>query len=182
VVVPLVLLLVAFGIRTLPPAPALGVLSAVVVLGLLGGVTMATTPHSQAGRVADVLNANAKAGDLVVYCPDQLAPGIEARLTVTGVDRLTLPPQANPAVVDWTNYEARIAALKPKVLADGIADYVRAAPDATVWFVSGVGYRTHTQVCPALHNRLIDALGFPGQVLSRDGRGYEKASLERFPR
>jgi mannosyltransferase len=182
VVVPLVLLLVAFGIRTLPPAPSLGVLSTVVVLGLLASLTIATTPHTQAGRIAEVLNADAKTGDLIVYCPDQLAPGVESLLTVTGVDRLTLPPQQNPAVVDWTSYEARIAALKPKVLADGIADYVRATPDATVWFVSGVGYRTHTQVCPALHNRLIGALGFPGQVLSREGRGGEKASLERFPR
>jgi hypothetical protein len=182
VVVPLVLLLVAFGIRTLPPVPSLGVLSAVVVLGLLGSLTMATTPHSQAGQIADVLNTDAKAGDLIVYCPDQLAPGVEARLTVTGVDRLTLPPQANPAIVDWTAYEVRIAELRPKVLADGIADYVHSSPDATVWFVSGIGYRTHTQVCPALHNRLIDALGFPGQVLSREGRGSEKASLERFPR
>jgi hypothetical protein len=182
VVVPLVLLLIAFGIRTLPPAPALGVLVAVVVLGLLGSLTQATTPHSQADRVADVLNAEAKPGDLIVYCPDQLAPGVEARLTVTGLDRLTLPQQANPAVVDWTDYEARIAALRPKVLADGIADYLHATADATVWFVSGEGYRTHARICPALHTRLADALGPPVQVLTRDGRGYEKASLERFPR
>lgn len=182
VVVPLVLLLVAFGILTLPPVASVGTLSGVVVFGLLAGLTQATTPHSQAGRIADAINAEAKTGDLIVYCPDQLAPGVEARLTVEGVDRLTLPQQADPAVVDWTDYEARIDALKPKALADGIADYVHSNADATVWFVSGAGYRTHTQVCPALHNRLIAALGFPAQVLSREGRGYEKASLERFPR
>jgi hypothetical protein len=182
VVVPFVLLLVAFGIRTLPPAPSAGVLSAVVVLGLLGGLTQATTPHSQAGRVADALNAQAATGDLIVYCPDQLAPAVEARLAVPGVDRLTMPPQANPAVVDWTNYEERIAVLKPKVLVDGIADFVHASPNATVWFVSGAGYRTHVQLCAALHSRLIAALGFPGQVLTPYGRGYEKISLERFPR
>lgn len=182
VVLPLVLLLVAFGIRTLPPAAGVGVLSAVVVFGLLAGLTAATTPHTQAGRIADALDAEGKAGDLIIYCPDQLAPGVEAELTLTGLNTLTLPPQANPAVVDWTDYEAQIDALRPKVLADGIGDYVRSKPNATVWFVSGVGYRTHTQVCPALHNRLVDELGFPGQVLTRDGRGAEKASLERFPR
>lgn len=182
VVVPLVLLLLAFGIRTLPPASGFGVLSAVVVLGLLGSLTIATTPHSHAGRVADVINAEGKAGDLIVYCPDQLAPGVEAELTVTGLDRITLPAQRDPAVVDWTDYEAQIDELKPRVMAEGIADYVRSVPDATVWFVSGAGYRTHTQICPALHNRLVAELGVPGQVLAREGRGYEKAALERFPR
>jgi hypothetical protein len=182
VVVPLVLLLVAFGIRTLPPAAGLGTLAAIVGLGLLGSLTMATTPHSQAGRVADVINAEGKTGDLIVYCPDQLAPAVERELTVTGLDTLTLPPQANPAVVDWTAYEARIDALRPKVLADGIADYARSTPDATIWFVSGAGYRTHLQLCPALHNRLVAELGVPGHMLTRDGRGVEEASLERFPR
>lgn len=182
VVVPFVLLLVAFGIRTLPPAPSLGVLSGVVVLGLLGGLTQATTPHSQAGGIADVLNAQARAGDLIVYCPDQLAPAVEARLRIPEVDRLTMPPEANPAVVDWTDYEKRIALLKPKVLVDGIADFVHASPNATVWFVSGAGYRTHVQLCAALHSRLIATLGFPGQVLTPFGRGFEKAGLERFPR
>ncbi|HUR73893.1 MAG TPA: hypothetical protein VMZ00_06430 [Sporichthya sp.] len=182
VVVPLVLMLVAFGIRTLPPKAGLGVLAAVVGLGLCGSLTIATTPHSQAGGVAEVINTEGKAGDLIVYCPDQLAPGVEAELTVTGVNTLTLPPQAKPAVVDWTDYEAHIAALRPKVLADGIADYVSSTPNATIWFVLGSGYRTHAQLCPALHNRLVAALGIPGQVPLRDGRGYEQATLERFPR
>jgi hypothetical protein len=182
VVLPLALLLVAFGIRVLPPAGAVGVLSVFVVFGLLGGLTQATTPHTQAGRVADVLNAQAKTGDLIVYCPDQLAPAVEARLTVPGVDRLTLPQQADPAVIDWTDYEKRIAVLRPKTLVDGIVDLVHASPDATVWFISGAGYRTHVQLCSALHTRLIAALGAPGQVLTPYGRGYEKESLERFPR
>jgi hypothetical protein len=132
--------------------------------------------------VADVLNAEAEPGDLVVYCPDQLAPGLESELTVSGLEKLTLPTQPNPAVVDWTDYEARIAAVKPKAMVDGIAAYARSAPDITVWFVSGGGYRTHAKLCQALHDRLIVELGFPGQVLTREGRGYEKASLERFPR
>lgn len=182
VVVPLVLLLVAFGIRTLPPIAGVGVLSAVVLFSLLGSLTVVTTPHTQAGGIAEVLNTEGRTGDLIVYCPDQLAPAVEAELDVTGLNTLTLPPQVNPAVVDWTDYEAQIATLKPKVLADGIGDYVRSSPNATVWFVSGGGYRTHAQVCPALHNRLIAELGFPSQVVTRDGRGAEKASLERFPR
>ncbi len=182
VVVPLVLLLLAFGIRTLPPAAGVGVLGTMAALGLLGSLTIATTPHTQAGRVAAALNAESRAGDLVVYCPDQLAPGVEAELRVTGLEKLTLPAQANPAVVDWTDYEAQIAGLKPKVLAEGIADYARSAADVTIWFVSGGGYRTHAKLCQSLHDRLVAELGFPGQVLTREGRGFEKASLERFPR
>ena len=181
VVVPLVLLLLAFGIRTLPPAAGVAVLGTMVALGLLGSLTIATTPHTQAGRIAKVLNAESKPGDLVVYCPDQLAPGVEAELTAAGLDKLTLPAQSNPAVVDWTDYEARIAAIRPKALADGIGEYV-AASDATVWLVFGVGYHANDRVCGALHNRLVAELGVPGQVLTRDGRGFEKGALERFPR
>lgn len=181
VVVPLVLLLLAFGILTLPPLVGTALVSFMVVMGLLGSVTIATTPHSQTGRVADVLNADAREGDLVLYCPDQLAPGVEAELTVSGLEKLTLPAQPNPAVVDWTDYEARIAALRPKVIADGIGAYVEAS-DATVWLVFGVGYFANDRVCGAVHNRLVAELGVPAQVLTRDGRGYEKAALERFPR
>ncbi len=166
VVVPMVLLLVAFGIRTLPPAAGAGTLGAVVVLGLLGSLTMATTPHSQAGRVADVINAQGKAGDLVVYCPDQLAPGVEAELTVTGLNTLTMPPQANPLVVDWTDYEANIDALKPKVLADGIADYARSSPERDR--LVRLGHRL-----PDPHPALPRAAQPPGRRAGHPGPGVD---------
>jgi mannosyltransferase len=182
VVVPLILLLLAFGVRTLPPVAGVPVLAALVGLGLLGSLTIATTPHTQAGRVADAINASARPGDLVVYCPDQLAPAVERLLDQPGLDRLTLPRQPDPRVVDWTDYSQAVGAIRPKAIADRIVGYLDSAPDATVWFVLGTGYRTHTKVCPALHNRLVAEIGVPATVLERDGRGYEKASLERFPR
>ncbi|GAA0625399.1 hypothetical protein GCM10009547_30870 [Sporichthya brevicatena] len=182
VVVPLVLLLLVFGVLTLPPVAGVSVLATFATLGLLGSLTMATTPHTQAGRIAALLNENSKPGDLVVYCPDQLAPAVESELTATGLEKLTLPAQANPAVVDWTDYEEQIAKLSPRVLADGIADYVQAGSNVTVWYVSGVGYRTHSRVCISLRDRLVAELGIPALVHDRTGRGYEKASLERFRR
>ncbi|MGQ0630776.1 MAG: hypothetical protein ACT4P1_07005 [Sporichthyaceae bacterium] len=183
VVVPVVVLLIAFGVITLPRTAGLTVLSLLVSLGLLGGLTVATTDHSHAGRVADALNSRADAGDLLVYCPDQLAPGVEARLQVPGLERLTLPAQADPTVVDWTDYTDAIDALRLRRLAEDIADVVKADPSAAIWLVTSVStYRTHTEVCDPLRTRLVAALGAPNQVLDGTARGGEKAVLERFTR
>lgn len=182
VVVPMVLLLVAFGIRTLPPGVGVATLATVVVFGLLGGLTIARTTHTHAGRVAAALNEQAAPGDLLVYCPDQLAPGVEARLEVAAVDRLTLPRQMNPSVVDWTDYTERIDALKLRRVAEEIAAVVRGETGSSVWLISGDGYRTHTAVCDPLRTRLVALLGVPATVLTDGARGHEKAALERFSR
>lgn len=180
VVIPTVVLLLAFGIRVLPRRPAAVVLAAMVGLGLAGGQTMATTPHSHAGAVAAELNDAAGRGDVVVYCPDQLAPGVEARLDVRGVDRVTVPAQTDPAVVDWTDYEARIDALRLPRIAEEIAGSVKADPDASAWLVLGENYRTHKKICDPLRTLLVAELGIPVEMHSRNSRGHEKATLERF--
>ncbi|MGQ0623178.1 MAG: glycosyltransferase family 39 protein [Sporichthyaceae bacterium] len=183
VVVPVVVLLIAFGIVTLPRTAGLAVLSLLVGLGLLGGVTVATTDHSHAGRVADALGARAGAGDLLVYCPDQLAPGVEARLDVPGLERVSLPAQRDPRVVDWTDYTDAVDALRLRRLAEDITDVIKADPGAAVWLITAVNpYRTHTEVCDPLRTRLVAALGVPNQVLDGTARGGEKAVLERFTR
>ncbi len=183
VVVPMIVLLVAFGILTLPRVAAVPVLGLLVGLGLLGSLTIAQTPHSQGGRIADVLNVKARSGDLIVYCPDQLAPAVEARLDVRGLERITLPKQRNPAIVDWVDYTERLAATSPRSIAEKVTNYVESDTDAAVWFISGsINYRTHQAVCGPLRTRLIASLGVPAVAASNAGRGYEKATLERFAR
>lgn len=182
VVVPGVVLLVAYGILTLPRVAAVPVLGLLVGLGLLGSLTIVDTPHSRGGAVADILNAKAKAGDLIVYCPDQLAPAVEARLDVRGLNRITLPRQKNPRVIDWVDYTARLAATSPRSIADKVTAYVDADPNAAVWYVFGANYRTHEAVCGPLRTRLVASLGVPQLLYPRVGRGWEKAGLERFAR
>lgn len=185
VVVPLVILLVAFGLLTLPRAATLPVLAGVVAVGLVAGLTIVRTTHTHAGRIADVLNARAKPGDLVVYCPDQLAPAIEARLSPKkdlALDRLTVPRQTDPRLVDWIDYTERLEAMGARGAAEDVLTYVRGAETSAVWFVLGKNYRTHEEVCGPLRTRLAASLGVPTVVLSGAARGYEKASLERFGR
>jgi hypothetical protein len=183
VVVPMVLLLVAFGVLTLPRAAALPVLVGLVGVSLAGSLTVVRTTHSHAGEVADAINARARPGDLVVYCPDQLAPAIEARLDPDlEVDRLTVPRQDDPRIVNWVDYTRRIQSTGSRYAAETVLAYLKTAETASVWYVAGKNYRTHENVCAPLRTRLVAALGVPGMVLPGTARGYEKATLERFAR
>ena len=55
--------------------------------GLLTGHGENGQQRTQAAQVAAVLNVQAQAGDLVVYCPDQLGPAVDRLLRGAGCDR-----------------------------------------------------------------------------------------------
>jgi hypothetical protein len=180
VVVPLVMLLMGVGVTRLPRKVGHAVLAILVSIGVAGGITVATTPHTQAGQIAGILNQDAGYGDLVVYCPDQLAPAIETRLHVLGVTRIELPAEKNPYVIDWTDYLSRLAGFNAQATARSITSYLKTQADAAVWLVSAWGYDTHTAVCGPLRDRLTAALGPPVLMHDSDAPGIEKAALERF--
>jgi hypothetical protein len=177
VVVPLVLLVLALGVGTLPRRAGAVVLAALVAVGLSASTTVATGLHSRAGRVADALNMQARPGDLIVYCPDQLAPAVEARLHLAGVTRLELPSQPNPLVINWVDYADRIAAIS---LPDSAAQIEGSAKGHTVWWVGGFRYRTHNQLCGDLHSRLLADLGSSSVLIPNTGQAFERPVLERF--
>jgi mannosyltransferase len=183
VVVPMVVLLIAFGILALPRAASVPLLAALVGVSLAAGLTIVRTTHSHAGDVADAINERARPGDLVVYCPDQLAPAIEARLQPDlEVDRLTVPRQSDPRIVNWIDYTRRIESMGPRYAAETVLAYLKSAETASVWYVAGKNYRTHENVCGPLRTRLVAALGVPSTVVAGTARGHEKATLERFAR
>ena len=184
VVVPMLIVLLAFGVRQIPGRAGTGVLAALLVVGLSGGVTEATTPHTQAGRVADVLNENVRKGDLIVYCPDQLAPAVEERLTLSSkVNRMTLPSQPDPRIVDWTDYTQRLSVVSPRSTASRITSYLKNQPEGSVWMVSSRSYGGALNgVCDPMKVLLIDGLGVPTVALNANGRGLENAIVERFTR
>jgi hypothetical protein len=179
VVLPLVLLVLALGIGTLPRRAAAVVLAAFVMVGLTASTTMATALHSRAGRVADALNKQARPGDLIVYCPDQLAPAVEARLHLDGVTRLELPTQPNRLVINWVDYADRIAAVSLPAIA---AQIEGTAKSHAVWWVGGLRYRTHNQLCGELHRRLLAGLGSSSVLVPNTGQAFERPVLERFGR
>jgi hypothetical protein len=183
VVVPLVVLLLGFGLSRLPRRAGTAGLSVLLALGLAASVVMVRAPHSHGSEIAADLNARARPGDLLLFCPDQLAPAVERTLRVPGVRQQTLPSEADPAVVNWVDYRARTTAINTRTVATGLEKFVRSVPHASLWFVFSRGYwTTHSSICGPLNTRLIGALGVPHSWRSFAGAGHEGAAVEQFRR
>ena len=83
------LLLAGLGIGLLPSrATVTGLLALISVLGLLGGRSLNGDERTNAAEVATRIQQQARPGDVVGYCPDQLAPAVH---------RVLVQRQASPA-------------------------------------------------------------------------------------
>ena len=147
VVVPLVLALAGRGLAGLPRWLAPAALAALAVFGVAVNVDEARRDRSQGEQVADALDAQADDGDVVVACPDQLAPAV-LRYLDTPLTVLTHPPTDDPRFVDWYDYSERIAGAAPGDTAAAAADH--AGPTAAIWLVTAPGYRGFETDCDRL--------------------------------
>jgi len=177
IVFPFFVLLVARGFTMLRDARVLAsILAVAVALGFVGGVRNVLTQRTQAPGVASVLRREAKPGDLVVYCPDQIGPSVH-RLVQAGLDEVVYPSFARPDLIDWVDYKKRLAAAKP-------ADFAHAAlaraGGHTIWYITAPGYITHVGVCEALSDDFAAARGRIQRTLS-DEKIFEKPALQMFP-
>ncbi|HEX5094591.1 MAG TPA: glycosyltransferase family 39 protein [Acidimicrobiia bacterium] len=180
IVFPFFVILAARGVMTLGDRwIRVGVLVVVVSLGFAGGVRNVTEQRTQAGQVAAVLKAEAQPGDVVVYCPDQLAPAVHRLLgDDRGLDEVTYPAFGPPAFVDWTDYQERLDATDHDAFAQ---DALARAEGKTLWYVTGPGYPNHHGVCEAM----ADSFGAAGReriprVLANEDY-FEKPGLVQFP-
>jgi hypothetical protein len=149
IVFPFFVLLVARGLTLLSdPRIQGGVVAVVLAFGFAGGVLNATTDRTRAGDVATVLRHEARPGDVVVYCPDQLGPAVH-RLTPKGLNEFTYPRFGNPAFVDWVDYTKTLSETNAKAFAD---EALNRAQGHTLWFVYSTTYITHQKVCSKLSN------------------------------
>ena len=176
VVLPLVLLLAGLGTTVfLRPPVRVGILVVLAVTGLWFAGRNVVTDRTQAGAVADVLQAQWRPGDVVAYCPDQLGPAV-SRLLPAERAGVTYPTGTPPDRVDWAGYARRMAAGDPVAFA-GTLDQ-RAGP-GTVWLVWSSGYRTLGRSCEELTDALADRRGPPDpSVVS--GSQFEHAWLFRY--
>lgn len=180
VVVPLALLLVVLGLSALPARHAVRATAVLAAVGLLAGATIVTSQKTQAGEVAEALNIGATAGDVVIYCPDQLAVAVQRRLHAPRLVQLTRPAQPNPGIVDWTDYTERIERESHGPL---LRRAVAASQQGrTVWLVTAPSsmYRTHAEDCPDLQSELVTRLGEPERVVEAAPNTYERAEVLRF--
>jgi mannosyltransferase len=176
IVFPLFVLLVARGFTTLYDDRVLAaVLIVAITLAFAGGVRNLTTQRTQAGTVAAVLRAEAKGGDLVVYCPDQVATAVH-RLAPHGLDEVVYPSFAGPELIDWVDYKERLAAADVNAFA---RDALARANGHTLWYVSAPGYRTHAGTCEALSDAFAAARPRQ-QRTNSDEQILEKPALQEF--
>jgi hypothetical protein len=155
----------------------LAVITTAAVLGLLGGLENVDTQRSQAGRIARAIEATARPGDIVAYCPDQLGPGV-SRLLGDGYVQLTYPAERPPEIVDWVDYEKRVDAADPVAFADALD--ARAGTGHDVFLVWSGGYRTHEGVCERVVGRLAERRATTRPVQARPKKYFEYSELHRF--
>jgi mannosyltransferase len=155
-------------------------LTVVVLLGFWGGQRNVTDDRTQAGQVADVLLAEAKPGDAVVYCPDQLGPAVDRLLSDRkGLVQVTFPRGGSPKLIDWVDYRNRVARTDPAKFAANVLGQVGA--DKTVWYVENPSYEGYVGKCEGLAAALSQQR--PGAVtrVVGDDQDYEGESLIQFP-
>jgi hypothetical protein len=97
------ILLVALGTTTLlSPRVRVVVVAIAAAAGLVSCAQNVTTQRTQANSVAAVINAQARPGDVIGFCPDQLGPSVYRQVdNPSQYHMITFPRETSPAIVDW---------------------------------------------------------------------------------
>ncbi|MGQ0823413.1 MAG: glycosyltransferase family 39 protein [Actinomycetota bacterium] len=176
IVWPMFVIVIARGVVTLADVRIrMTVLAVIVALGFASGVRNATEQRTQAGEVATALRSLARPGDLIVYCPDQLGPGVH-RLLPGGFDQVTFPDLDPPALVNWVDYDERVGAVDPNAFAAAV---LARAGAGTLWLVTGPGYPTLGGKCEAISEALAQERSRTAIVNAKE-EFFEKPGLQQF--
>ncbi|MFO7590767.1 MAG: glycosyltransferase family 39 protein [Acidimicrobiia bacterium] len=155
VVFPLFVLLVAYGLTAFGDRRVrAGVLVVVVLLGFWGAARNIDELRTQAAESTAVIRAEARPGDLVVYCPDQIGPSASRLLAGEDLRQVTFPDLARPERINWVDYRERIDSADPAVFARRV---LREAGDATVYFVAAPGYNNVAGKCEDIAGALAES-------------------------
>lgn len=179
VIFPLVILVAAYGLRTLADRRLLAVvLTVAALLGLVGGVRNLVFRRTSADRVVELIQERGgQPGDLVVYCPDQLGPDV-TRVLPDSFREATFPDGGDPRIVDWVDYGERMAAADPQAFG---AEMLDRAEGRTIWYVWMPGYRTLDKQCEKVNNTFGNARPGNEQLLEPDTSVFERHVLWRHP-
>jgi len=174
------ILLVATGISLVAGNYLRLALTAVVVLlGVMGSADNIDAERSHAPEIAAAVSGAAQPGDVVAYCPDQLAPPVD-RLLRPGLEQMTYPTDSTPQRVNWVNYAARIATQDPVAFVRKVDQ--AAGPGNDVWLVWADGYGAYGDRCGAIA-RELDAVR-PGAEepisISHATNYFEPSNLRRY--
>jgi len=174
IVTPLLLLLAARGIQMLGKPVGTVALVAIVVLGLAVSTDNLRRDRSQGQEAAEWINGAVAAGDIVLFCPDQVGPAT-VRYLNTDVERRAYPT-GDGYVVDWRDYLETAASIDPVQFARAAST---ATGDGTIWLVQGTGYHLIDPSCALLAAELSNLRPMEGCVPFRPV--FEHMSVFRFP-
>ncbi len=175
------LVLVALGLMTMrePRLRAVIVLVAAAA-GLAVGAENVNTQRTQAGPVAAVLGAQARPGDIVAYCPDQLGPALYRLTSTRGYDQITYPRRQSPAIIDWIDYKKAIDAASPSAFVHEVQSLAGASH--LIWLVWAPGYQGYGTRCETIASDLLQSPGYGGHnwVTQRPSKYYEPMDLTEY--
>ncbi len=176
VFVPLVVLVAVGSLSLASPKIRAGVLAVAAAAGLAVAVPQVFTQRTQAPRVAAVVSARARPGDVVSICPDQLGPAVDRLLPQHRYRLLTFPRGTSPAFVDWVDYKA--VATHTKV-APYVARVEALARGHTIWIVTADGYQGFDDKCALIAQELLQEPGTTARawVSQSPTRYYEPMAL-----
>jgi uncharacterized membrane protein len=171
----LVIVVAGIGAARLSPRRRRAVLAALCVAGLTSSAAVQTQPSkTQASAIARTIRSGAHSGDVVVYCPDQLAPAV-SRLLPHTLRQQAFPAGATVATVDWVNYGVRNRAASPDAFATTVLRVARGVP---IWLVDVPhGYATFGDKCARLRLLLSHGRVEQARIRSRPHAYYEFANL-----
>ncbi len=176
------IVLVALGTTTLLSTKVrVGLIAVAVAAGMVGSIQNITTQRTQAPSVAAVINAQARPGDIIAFCPDQLGPDTYRVITDSSrYDMTTFPRGTSPVFVDWVDYEKTVhhTSITPFVNTL-VAD---AGTTHHIWLVWQPGYQTYSVKCSQIASALLDNphLGGHNWVTPAPSRYYEPMTLTEF--
>lgn len=178
VVVPMALALAGRGLAGLPGRAAAAALAAVAVLSVAVAIDDIRRDRSQGEQAADAIDsarlADGSADDVLVICPDQLAPAV-LRYVDAPMTTLTYPPTADARLVDWYDYRQRIDEAAVDQIA---AEADSASGSGTVWLAMAPGYHGFGKRCEDLAATLGNGRGSETVVAARPV--YEPMTLLRY--
>ena len=155
-----------------------GLLAVVIALGFMSGIRNSRTDRTQATEIAKVLIEDAKPGDVVGFCPDQLAPDVARLLASTNsLGLYAFPNLQGPELIDWTDYELRNKRSNPEKYARAL---IAKAGNHDVWFVWAGGYRTFGIKCERVVGELTRERGNREIVITSKPKFYQRMGLDRY--
>jgi mannosyltransferase len=180
VAVPLVVVVAGLGIATLAPNRRWTALAIVGVCGLWLATVDVASPRTPAARVVDALAVHSQPGDVVVYCPDQLAPAVHRLLGQRQLDlaEVVVPLGSTPSRVDWVDYERRALAVSP----DAIVAGVLATDPPAVWLVVSTSYPPTQPACLGVLDGLLGSGRTTERLLADEATMVEHEGLWWFGR